>query len=51
MESKLISEAIMSHDMYILSLDMCGILTSVDTDEPLQPPFKLRISNWCSVST
>ena len=27
------------------------ILTSVDSDEPLQPPFKLRNSNWCSVSS
>ena len=26
-------------------------LTSVDSDEaPLQPPFKLRKSKWCSVS-
>ena len=23
----------------------CGILTSVDSDEPVQPPFKLKISN------
>ena len=22
----------------------CGVLTSVDTDEPVQPPFKLRHS-------
>ena len=28
----------------------CGILTSVDSDEPLQPPFMLRNSKWCSVS-
>ena len=27
------------------------ILTSVDSDEPLQPPFKLRNSKWCSVSS
>ena len=26
-------------------------LTSVDWDEPLQPPFKLRYSKWCSVSS
>ena len=25
----------------------CGILTSVDSDEPVQPPFKLRNSKWC----
>ena len=29
----------------------CGILTSVDTDEPVQPPFKLRNSKWCLVSS
>ena len=29
----------------------CGILTSVDSDEPLQPPFKLRNSKCCSVSS
>ena len=27
----------------------CGILTSVDSDGPVKPPFKLRISKWCSV--
>ena len=27
----------------------CGILTSVDSDEPVQPPFKLKTSKWCSV--
>ena len=25
-------------------------LTSVDSDEPLQPPVKLRNSKWCSIS-
>ena len=29
----------------------CGILTCVDSDEPLQPPFKLKNSKWCSVSS
>ena len=29
----------------------CGIFTSVDSDEPLQPPFRLRNSKWCSVSS
>ena len=29
----------------------CCILTCVDSDEPLQPPFKLRNSKWCSVSS
>ena len=29
----------------------CGILTSVDSDEPVQPSFKLRNSKWCSVSS
>ena len=29
----------------------CGILISVDSDEPVQPPFKLRISKWCAFSS
>ena len=29
----------------------CGILTSVDSGEPVQPPFKPRNSKWCSVSS
>ena len=29
----------------------CGILTCVDSDEPVQPPLKLRNSKWCSVSS
>ena len=29
----------------------CGILTCVDSDEPGQPPFKLRSSKWCLVSS
>ena len=28
-----------------------AILTSVDSDEPVQPPFKLRNSKWYSVSS
>ena len=38
---------------YDLSLDLdfqqCGILTSIDSDEPVQPPFKLRNSKCCSI--
>ena len=26
------------------SIQLCGILTRVDSDDPVQPPFKLRIS-------
>ena len=29
----------------------CGILTSVYSDEAMQPPFKLRNYKWCSVSS
>ena len=29
----------------------CGILTSVDSDEPKQTPFKLINLKWCSVSS
>ena len=32
-------------------LQQCDILTSVDSDEPVQPPFKLRNSKLCSVSS
>ena len=35
----------------ICDFQECGILTSVDSDEPVQPPFKLRHSKWCSVSS
>ena len=28
---------------------LCGILTWKNSDEPVQPPFKLRNSKWCSV--
>ena len=28
-----------------------NILTSIDSDDPVQPPFKLRNSKWCSVSS
>ena len=36
----------MTHDF-----QQCGILTSVDTDKPLQPPLKLRSFKWCSASS
>ena len=29
----------------------CDILASVDLDESVQPPFKLRISKYCMVSS
>ena len=29
----------------------CGILTSIDSDKPVQPPFKLRNSKLCSSSS
>ena len=29
----------------------CFILTSVDSDEPVQSPFNFRNSKWCSVSS
>ena len=28
----------------------CGVLTSIDSDEPVQPSFKLRNSKCCSVT-
>ena len=38
----------LSHDIWF---QQCGILTSVDSDEPVQPPFKLRNFKWCSISS
>ena len=38
----------MSHDTCFPTM---GILTSVDSDEPVQPPFKLRNLKWGSVSS
>ena len=29
----------------------CGILTSVDSNEPVEPPIKLRNSKWCWVNS
>ena len=34
-----------------LLTEQCGILACVDSDESLQHPFKLRHSEWCSVSS
>ena len=34
-----------------LDFQQCSILTCVDSDELLQHPFKLRNSEWCSVSS
>ena len=33
------------------NFQQCGILSNVDSDEPVQPPFKLRNSKWCLVSS
>ena len=33
------------------NFQQCGILTSVDSDEPVQPHFKLRNSKRCSISS
>ena len=33
------------------NFQQCGILTSVDSDEPVQPPFKLINSKLCLVSS
>ena len=35
----------------MISNKQCSILTSVDSDEPVQSPFKLRNSKYCSVSS
>ena len=35
----------------ICDFQQCGILSSVDSDKPLQPPIKLRGSKLCLVSS
>ena len=41
------------NDIWAVTCDFqqCGILTCVDSDEPVQPPFKRRDSKCCSVSS
>ena len=39
------------HQIFELRHEISNNLTSVDSDEPLQPSFKLRNSKWCSVSS
>ena len=34
--------------VYVISKN---VVFCVDSDEPVQPPFKLRNSKWCSVSS
>ena len=53
--------AFKEHNIFILNIQtyntaacefqQCGILTSVDSDEPVQPPVKLRNSKCCWVSS
>ena len=49
------SDAFSGDDFYTMSrgrdFQQFDILTSVDSDDPLQQPFKLRNSKWCSVSS
>ena len=33
------------------NFQQCCVLTSVNSNEPVQPPFKLRNSKWCSFSS
>ena len=40
----------LSHNMWFPPM-LCGKFTLVDSDEPVQPPFKLRNSKWCLVSS
>ena len=35
---------------HVISNNM-AFLASVDSDEPVQPPFKLRNRKWCSVGS
>ena len=48
------SEALLLAQVYwatACDFQQCGILTSVDSDKPLQPPFQLRNSKCCWVSS
>ena len=45
------SEYIIKKIAMTCNFQQCGILTGVDSDEPLQPPFMLRNSKWCSASS
>ena len=49
--SKITSVCIISIWAVTCHFHQCGILTSVDSDVPVYPPFKLRNSKWCSVSS
>ena len=46
-------EGIIGNDHYMSRDDFqqCGILKSVHSDEPVQPPFKLRNFKLCLVSS
>ena len=35
----------------ICDFQQCGVLKRVDSDEPVQPPLKLRNSKWCLASS
>ena len=47
-----ISRDLINYSLWAMTRDFqqCGILTSVDSDEPVQPSCKFRNSKWCSVS-
>ena len=36
---------------FTFDFQQCGILTSVDSDKYVQPPFKLRNFKWCLVNS
>ena len=40
-----------TYDRQCWDFQLFAILTSVDSDEPVQPPFKGRNSKFCSVSS
>ena len=50
---RLKKDIIYKHMIQAVACDFqqCGILTSVDSDEPVQPPFKLKNLKWCSVGS
>ena len=48
--SGVVLDCIDSLSLHPTYFQQCGILTRVDSDQPVQPPLKLKNSKQCSVS-
>ena len=49
--STMLSREHKNHSNKTCDVQQFGILTSVDSDEPVKPPVKLRNSKLCSISS